>query len=702
MADSDSDWDAMYENAGKIGTTTSSKAPAAKSQAPAATNTKADDWDTMYANAGKVGGTVTAPQQTPQTSPEKPGILQTAWEGIKGLASPFIPSSEPQQPHGFGDTVKNALTDAIPGASLAKMASSAWKASQPYSNQVIPSAKQAFKSGNLDDYITAAKNLVGGLPIVGPMMAGAGDEFGTALAGAYNPNSGKVERDPLAVAHSVGKVVGTALSIGAPESVGEAAGKGLDLVDKGASTVSKVLPDSLGDLVNTVKNKLPVSVGGGIVTDADREKAWTSGLRPGANIPTWQKSVKIAPDLIKDAESGFGRPIESVHDLLPQVDHMGNIQGPGAIGIAKSKLYNTRDQLLQKAGSQGAMVDGNAIADAKIQSISRRQQILDPEGTQKTIDNINSTYRKNFSLQDAEAMKEGAQAENNAFFAKSAPGQSSLLKGDPHVASLNAEQGAWKKGLEKATNDTTVAPEDSGALKQINQQLGALTDFEKASWARKNVLDRQSVNSLPQSLTRIGAAGDVLKSAGDLKFGTAAMGVGKVLFADHLAEAFGTNGLIKRAVSSHDLSGFNPIGISEGPSVEPYSSQFSKQAQALRQTVHKEVGPDGQVVKTPTDLGQGQTTPSEPINPARQSGVKQSIPDTQAGNPDVTPDGKGLRERTAAARNVTARSIPKMGQGITSKVPGNMRPLPSQATNFHPGTPEFAAMQQKLRQRGAQ
>ncbi len=645
MAD---DFDSIYAQMKGMAAPQTQSPAVSKSQSgtPVANQSKSTMPDQSYWDSLKDVPTQQSPVSN-QQSQHQPGVLQTAWEGVKGFGSAFNPfgggEAQQQQDPGF---IKDVL-NSNPISTAVGIAKSAWNASKPYSNQVIPSIQQAAKSKNTDDIITAAKNVVGSLPVVGPMIAGMGDELGNALGSG----------DPLAISHALGKTVGTAIAIGAPETVGEVAGKGLGAVGKG---IKAVAPDSLGDLVNKVQDKLPSNFGGSIDTEADRARAWTAGLKPGVNIPTWQKSVKIAPDLIKDAESDFGRPIESVHDLLPQVDHLGNVQGPGAIGIAKNKLYETRNQLLQKAGSQGAFVDGNAIADAKIKAIDTFERVNDPVGVQNQIDKINQTYRRQFSLPEAEAMKEGAQARNNAFFAKSQPGQSSLLKGDPNVAGLTAEGDAWKKGIQNAVDSSVVAPEDVGALKQINQQLGSLTDFEKAAWQRKNVLDRQAVNSLPQTLTKLEAAGQMGKSLLNFKFGDAAAALGKATFADHLAEAMGTNGMIRRAVASHDLTGFSPIGISEGPSVEPYTSRFAKQTQALRSAVDSEVGPQGQAVKTPSQLGQGPTTPYSPAQPPRNLGA-QPVPTTPAGAPNVQPvpgaTAANIRSRSIPARNPLTESI---------------------------------------------
>ncbi len=411
--------------------------------------------------------------------------------------------------------------------------------------------------------------------MVGPAIVGSGEKLGNALAGNYNSSTDRFERDPLEVARAIGDTVGTAMQIGAPGAQAEILGNVLGRAGKALPASAAAIQDGL----SAIKSKMPIVLGGPI---SDPEGAWTSALRPGTNIPTWQQSVKIAPDLIKDAESEFGRPIESVHDLLPQIGADGGIEGPGAIQIAKGKLNYAKDQIYKNSGSQGIMVDGNKIADAKIASISQRQRLLDPEGVKEEIDNINSTYRKPWSVSDAEALKQGAQAENNTLYAKGGPNAKALLKADPKVASLNAESKAWGDAINDTFDNNKVLPQDQGKLQQINKQWGALNDFEKAAWSRKNVLDRQAVETLPQQLTKVQSIGTAVTGAGKVAAGVvglpfthglsaayAADGLGDMFkavagskFMDHIKEATGTNGLIKRVVAQHDLSGFDPVTVS--------------------------------------------------------------------------------------------------------------------------------------------
>src|ERR1700728_5308349 len=95
------------------------------------------------------------------------------------------------------------------------------------------------------------------------------------------------------------------------------------------------------------------------------------------------------------------------------------------------------------------------------------------------------------------------------------------------------------------------------------KRWGALNDMQEVGEKRQGYLDRQSPDNLSQQMSKISAAGNIIKGVGKMvaapvagigTFGSGALDVASALgeskMADFLRERNSTDGLIKRAFDS--------------------------------------------------------------------------------------------------------------------------------------------------------
>ena len=125
-----------------------------------------------------------------------------------------------------------------------------WDASSNYRKQIDPDSKRG-------DYLGVAKDIIGEIPLVGPMAAGAIDQTREAFKGTYNDSTGKWERDPATVGRSLGHDLSTGVQLFAPELQGEAA----SALFKGVGRAGTALADSsvgtgVGNMASNVASKV--------------------------------------------------------------------------------------------------------------------------------------------------------------------------------------------------------------------------------------------------------------------------------------------------------------------------------------------------------------------------------------------------------------------------------------------------------------
>jgi hypothetical protein len=633
----DSDFDKMYSSfSGKQPSPASTAQPQPSSKGASGSS----DWDTMYANADKVGGTVTAPQAS-QEQPQH-GMLWNMANKALNYSTDTQDKAGGQNPSML-DRISGYLPDPLSTAEgFAKDVISTGAGLGTAYNKLTGST-QPFNKQNLAP-ITDSRNYSQGIGGLGSQAI----QY-TAGEGLVSP---LLKGAPLAARMAAKAGVGAAIS-------GIGSGADPSSTAMGAATLG--LGEATPEAIAALKGA----------------KNWLTGVKDvkAAAVNIWRPTPR---------ESGFTDNIENTLSNL-KAESTTPIENHTDVSSAIDNSIKSRKELINqykaKAAAQGATADLTPVVQATKDAIPATMWQEDPAGAKSIVDAANEAYgNKNKGIESLHDLLKSKNADASSFYDKASGQQiTNLIRGNPE-AIVKAQRDALSDIFYK-----TLDPETKGeSVRPIGTQLRDLIDLKDVNTRRTNSI----IGEAPTS--------NLAKLASPVTKGLKAImghGVGTAESLTSALEMGGkSNPLIKKTFQAIG----DPIeALPKGPTgwtTKSPSGTVSANLQGIGRPPIQSGNPD---------LSQSGISSGEQVKtaPARQSGVKQSIPDTQAGDPNVTPDSKGSRERTAAARNVTARSIPKMGQGITSKVPGSMRPLPSKPTNFAPGTPEFEAMQQKLRQR---
>ena len=228
------------------------------------------------------------------------------------------------------------------------------------------------------------------------------------------------------------------------------------------------------------------------LVDGPPESLMTQAIKPGKNNVGWNADVQKALPNIKAAEEQLGRPIAGLDDALEATAH------------AKKSIWKQYVDRLTPAAKMGAQIDGNAIADAMVNSIDKRTALQNP-GLVEKVKATADTYRRPIGLDEAEDFLQSANKDLNSYYAKNKVGRQVALN-DPSMSSTVAEAEALRDGLYSKLDD--ISGPGTGDLKK---QYGALTNIEKEMTGRKLVADRQQPNSLSEQIGMVRGAGKMAR-----------------------------------------------------------------------------------------------------------------------------------------------------------------------------------------------
>lgn len=262
--------------------------------------------------------------------------------------------------------------------------------------------------------------------------------------------------------------------------------------------------------------------------DGPPESLMTRAVKPGKNNINWNTDVQKAIPLMKSAEEQLGRPVQGVDDALD------------AAALAKKNIWQQYQSRMQASGQTGAVIDGNAIADAMVKSIDNRTAMQNP-GLVQRVQNIADTYRRPIPLSEAEDFLQSANKDLNTYYTKNKVGQQVALN-DSEISSTVAEAGALRSALYNKLDQIT----GPGAA-QLKQAYGSLTNVEKELYGRQLVAARQNPESLSEQLSTVAGAGKIAKGVLTLSPGDVAEGVQNVAVSRALKARNTSDAMIARA-----------------------------------------------------------------------------------------------------------------------------------------------------------
>lgn len=277
------------------------------------------------------------------------------------------------------------------------------------------------------------------------------------------------------------------------------------------------------------------------VQPIDPVSAITRALKPGTNVTNWESSVKSALSDLNEASGGAPVNLQNL---------------PSLIKTAKQSIWK---QIESITGAHGAeTVDGNQIADAMKDSLSKRFRAQNPEAAAR-IDATADTYRRNISMADAEEFLQDANNELHSYYAKNKVAQN-VAKGDPAVGHVVAEADALRKAMADKLNELT---ETGGQdVKDLKRRYGALSTLEEPALKRQNVWNRQQPDSLQEQLNFAQGAAKIGKALGNAKVGDALEGAGQMAVSKFLKQRGDPNWLINHAFEQIRTPASSPSGPS--------------------------------------------------------------------------------------------------------------------------------------------
>ena len=226
--------------------------------------------------------------------------------------------------------------------------------------------------------------------------------------------------------------------------------------------------------------------------DGPPEDLMTRAVKPGKNNVQWDQSVKQAVPFMKSAEADLGRPIANFEDAVE------------ANKIAKQKLWDQYQARLGPAAQSGAMIDGNQIANAMVNSLDERTALQNPQLAEK-VQATADTYRRPLPLDQAEDFLQSANRDLITYYAKNKVSQQ-VAAGDPQMAATVAEGDALRNALYGKLDDLT-----GPGSAQLKKAYGALTNVQKELTGRAIVWARQNPVSLGEQVSTARNIGTMAK-----------------------------------------------------------------------------------------------------------------------------------------------------------------------------------------------
>ncbi len=330
--------------------------------------------------------------------------------------------------------------------------------------------------------------------------------------------------------------------------IGEQIGEG-DYAGAAGTATGVIAPIPAAKAIPKVARKL-ANVG-----KVEPVDAMTRAIKPrNTNIQFKDLLDRSLPE-VKASEAVLGKPISSIGDLIE------------AIKVAKKRVWSQWEQVAGPYREMGAQINLNPVADAMERSIPKRTQIQEP-GKASSITERASTYRRKYSIQEAEDLLRNVNDELDAYYNKLPPAQRSAAYSDPTIAHQVAEA----KALRKAINDTLDSPNQGAIPRELKQRYGSLMNLEEEAYRRYNVAARQAPESLSEQLGKWHAAGRVVRGAvrtvgGDVG-GLADIGqaIAERKVAKVLKERNTSDSLVRRAMKDYTKQ---PVPIDIPPTRPP-------------------------------------------------------------------------------------------------------------------------------------
>lgn len=339
--------------------------------------------------------------------------------------------------------------------------------------------------------------------------------------------------------------------------------------------------------------------------DGTPEQVITRVARPNKNNVSWNSDTQTAIPLMKSAEKVIGKPIDDFESAIT------------ANNVAKKQIWAQVQQRMQAAGQAGATIDGNAIADAIMQSVDKRTALKDPALAQR-VQQFADTYRRPIPVNEAEDFLQSGNAQLNGYYAKNKVGRQAALN-DPETASTVFETDALRDALYNKI-DQLSGPGAS----QLKKAYGALKNVGNALETQKLVYDRKAPTNMPEQLSYLKAGGKILT-------GNVPGGVKDIAVQRFLSEVNDQNAMIGRAFQKAQPA---------GPFPAPITPRFA----GLLERGPIQVGPGAE---TPLDV-----TPPAFSNTTRAQRFGRLLPEKASSKtPLMAPDpGMTPGERVAAMR----------------------------------------------------
>ena len=284
-------------------------------------------------------------------------------------------------------------------------------------------------------------------------------------------------------------------------------------------------------------------------------------LKPRATQVEFASALDRAIPEIKSAEQLIGHPVTGLDALVK------------ATQAAKKTIQQQLNQMRGAQRAIGAEVDLSQVANAMARSIPRKVALERPGALKRLLARADS-YRRSFTLDEAEILLRETNAELDGFYAMYPQAQRSALVSNPGVAALEAQA----KALRDAIYNKLDAPGLGTAARELNRRYGALMEVEGTAFRRLNVAARQQPESLSEQIGAVRAAGEYARGTWRLLHGdvagaadVAAARAGRST-ARAIKESQTTDALIRRAMASVK-EGSMPVDL---PAVRPITGLLTR------------------------------------------------------------------------------------------------------------------------------
>lgn len=349
-----------------------------------------------------------------------------------------------------------------------------------------------------------------------PLLARAGLQ-GVGAAGVAGAQSGG---DPVAMI-GAGALGATAPLVGA---AGRAVGSRVSQAAAGAKEGG--IGGAIAGAIRTVTPNEPKTL-------------LIQALKPRSTQVDFGSALDRAIPEVKSAEQLIGQPITGLDTFVK------------ATQAAKKAIQHQLNQMRGTQRAIGAEVDLSPVANAMARSIPKKVALERPSALKRLLARADS-YRRPFTLDEAEVLLRETNAELDGFYAMYPQAQRSALVSNPGVAALEAQA----KALRDAIYTKLDAPGLGTAARELNRRYGALMEVEGTAFRRMNVAARQQPESLSEQIGAVRAAGDYARGTWRLLHGdvtgaadVAAARAGRST-AKAIKESQTTDALIRRALAN--------------------------------------------------------------------------------------------------------------------------------------------------------